>query len=104
MKIWAAQMILAIGYLHTLSIVYRDLKPENVLLDVQGNLHLTDFGLSKIMDDPSKPLNTFCGTPYYLAPEMLVSKKVSPLSTSKLPLLVISGSMLTDCLCFAGLR
>ena len=44
-------------------------------MDNQGNLHLTDFGLSKIMEDPTKPLNTFCGTPYYLAPEMLVSKK-----------------------------
>ena len=94
-RIWAAQMVLAIGYLHKLSIVYRDLKPENLLLDVQGNLHLTDFGLSKIQEDPTKPLHTFCGTPYYLAPEMLVSKKGYDMSVDWWSLGIIIFEMLT---------
>ena len=52
-----------------------DLKPENVLLDDIGHIHITDFGLSK--DDVSDPrgATTFCGTPEYLAPEMLVNRK-----------------------------
>ncbi|RYY31819.1 hypothetical protein EON62_06160, partial [archaeon] len=52
-----------------------DLKPENVLLDEEGHIHITDFGLSK--DEVSDPrgATTFCGTPEYLAPEMLTNRK-----------------------------
>jgi serine/threonine protein kinase len=74
-RIWAAELVLALQYLHQLNVVYRDLKPENLLLDSQGHLHLTDFGLSKVLDGPDIVMHTFCGTPYYLAPEMLVGKK-----------------------------
>ena len=71
-RFYAAEIILAISYVHSLDIIYRDLKPENVLLDAQGHIRLTDFGLSKEgISNSSSGANSFCGTPEYLAPEIL---------------------------------
>jgi serine/threonine protein kinase len=71
-KFYAAQIALALGYLHESNIIYRDLKPENILFDRNGYIKLADFGLAKITDPlgPNDP-NSFCGTPEYLSPEMI---------------------------------
>lgn len=71
-RFYAAEIILAISYVHSLDIIYRDLKPENVLLDAEGHIRLTDFGLSKEgISSSSSGAYSFCGTPEYLAPEIL---------------------------------
>lgn len=56
-------------YLHSKNIIYWDLKPENLLIDVKGNLKLTDFGFAKQIESWTY---TLCGTPEYLAPEILL--------------------------------
>ncbi|XP_023660723.1 serine/threonine-protein kinase Sgk2 [Paramormyrops kingsleyae] len=70
-RFYAAEVASAIGYLHSLNIIYRDLKPENILLDSEGHVVLTDFGLCKEGMEPEFTTSTFCGTPEYLAPEVL---------------------------------
>ena len=69
-KFYAAQIAIAIQYLHDMGYIYRDLKPENILIDEKGYLRLTDFGLAKKIKEGEKT-NSFCGTPEYLAPEII---------------------------------
>ena len=70
-KFYAAEVTLALDYLHLQGIIYRDLKPENLLLDRHGHLKITDFGFAKEVPDITW---TLCGTPDYLAPEVVASK------------------------------
>ncbi|KAI8365469.1 kinase-like domain-containing protein [Choanephora cucurbitarum] len=71
-RFYAAQVVLAIDYLHRQNIVYRDLKPENILIDKQGYIKITDFGFAKkITQDRTW---TLCGTPDYIAPEIIRSQ------------------------------
>ncbi|KAF7977712.1 hypothetical protein HWV62_33507 [Athelia sp. TMB] len=70
-RFYSAELLLALEHLHELNVVYRDLKPENILLDYNGHIALCDFGLCKLNMKDSDLTNTFCGTPEYLAPEIL---------------------------------
>ncbi|KAH8114738.1 Pkinase-domain-containing protein [Phellopilus nigrolimitatus] len=70
-RFYSAELLLALEHLHTLDVVYRDLKPENILLDYTGHIALCDFGLCKLNMKDNDTTNTFCGTPEYLAPEVL---------------------------------
>lgn len=75
---FAAEILAALAYLHARNIMYRDLKPENVLLGEDGHLKLTDFGISKVFAQ-NHDVKTFsmCGTPEYIAPEVLRQKGYS---------------------------
>lgn len=73
-QFFIAEVALALGHLHSKDIIYRDLKPENILLHQSGHICLTDFGLSKDLDPMNAESHTFCGTPEYLAPEIIQKK------------------------------
>ncbi|KAL9645259.1 hypothetical protein ABK040_002459 [Willaertia magna] len=73
-KFYAAEIIIAVEYLHSKNIIYRDLKPENILLDKEGHLKITDFGFAKVLSEKENRAWTFCGTPEYMAPEIINQK------------------------------
>ena len=69
-RFYTAEIVIALEYLHSINVVYWDLKPENIILDADGHIKLTDFGLA------TQPLkrdtgNSYEGTPEYLAPEVV---------------------------------
>jgi CRP-like cAMP-binding protein/tRNA A-37 threonylcarbamoyl transferase component Bud32 len=70
-KFYSSIVLQAFGHLHSKDIVYRDLKPENLMLDDKGYIKVVDFGLAKVVKDRTW---TLCGTPDYLAPEIILSK------------------------------
>ena len=74
-QFYAAEVLLAIEHLHKRNVIYRDLKPENILLDSQGHIKITDFGLSKLTLSNGQQAHSLCGTPEYLAPEVILSGK-----------------------------
>lgn len=71
-RLIAAQVLLALEFLHSHGILYRDLKLDNILVDLNGHIKLTDYGLCKInMKGSQATTTTFCGTPEFMAPEIL---------------------------------
>lgn len=70
---YAGQIVLMFEYLHSNNVIYRDLKPENLLICPDGYLKITDFGFAKVLP-PGHKTYTLCGTPEYIAPEVLANK------------------------------
>ena len=70
-RFYIIELVLAIEFLHKNNMLYRDLKPENIMIDSNGHIKLTDFGLSKMVTKSKEKAFTICGTPQYLAPEIL---------------------------------
>ena len=70
-QFYIGQIIFAIEYLHSQNIIYRNLKPENILINKNGYIKITDFSLAKKLEDRTY---TICGTPGYMAPEIILNK------------------------------
>ncbi|KAI8074668.1 kinase-like domain-containing protein [Gongronella butleri] len=73
-RFYTAELLCALECLHDFNVIYRDLKPENILIDYNGHIALCDFGLCKLNMKENERTNTFCGTPEYLAPELLLGQ------------------------------
>ncbi|XP_074284366.1 serine/threonine-protein kinase AtPK2/AtPK19-like isoform X2 [Silene latifolia] len=72
-RVYAAEIVSTIAYLNSNGIMHRDVKPENILLDVDGHVMLTDFGVAKQFYDTTRS-NSLCGTLEYMAPEIILGK------------------------------
>ncbi|RZC63099.1 hypothetical protein C5167_024861 [Papaver somniferum] len=101
------QLISAVGYCHSHGVFHRDLKPENLLIDANGDLKVSDFGLSAITSQ-NRVLYTCCGTPAYVAPEILARRgyngsKIDIWSCGVILFLLNSGYLPFDCKSLPGI-
>merc|ERR1711862_1012393 len=97
-RFYCAEIVLGLEYLHNSGVLYRDLKPENLLLTSEGHICMTDFGISKEgLETDDDRTATFCGTPEYLAPEV-VHQMYQQIMTAKLKIPSTVGSAATDLL------
>ncbi|XP_060972898.1 CBL-interacting serine/threonine-protein kinase 21 isoform X3 [Cannabis sativa] len=94
------QLIDVVDYCHNKGVYHRDLKPENLLLDSKGNIKVSDFGLSALMHKPGGLLSTACGSPSYVAPELIANKSYDGAAADIWSCGVILFELLAGCLPF----
>ncbi|OBZ91213.1 SNF1-related protein kinase catalytic subunit alpha KIN10 [Choanephora cucurbitarum] len=99
---WFREIIEAVDYIHDHNIVHRDLKPENVLIDKTHRIRICDFGFGNIIKERHEVLNTYCGSPFYAAPEMVTATPYRGPPVDLWSCGVILFAMLTGSLPFQG--
>ncbi|KAG0175071.1 hypothetical protein DFQ29_007260 [Apophysomyces sp. BC1021] len=100
---WFREIVEAVQYMHNNGLVHRDLKPENVLIDTTTkSIRLCDFGFSKKIRSHTEVLNTYCGSPFYAAPEMVTATPYMGPPVDMWSCGVILYAMLTGSLPFKG--
>ena len=101
-KIIFKQLILTLKYIHSNNIVHRDIKPDNILLDLNNTIKLCDFGVSKIISK-GELTDDSCGTPAFIAPEILLEKPYNPYATDIWSCGVVLYVMITGFFPFRGI-
>ena len=102
-KIIFKQLINTLQYIHSNNIVHRDIKPDNILLDLDNTIKLCDFGVSKIIP-PGQLINDSCGTPAFIAPEILLDVPYNPYATDIWSSGVVLYAMVTGFFPFRGIN
>ncbi|KAI8637369.1 kinase-like domain-containing protein [Parasitella parasitica] len=99
---WFREIIEAVEYIHDNNIVHRDLKPENVLIDNTQHIRICDFGFGNVFKERHQVLSTYCGSPFYAAPEMVTATPYRGPPVDLWSCGVILFAMLTGSLPFQG--
>ena len=102
-KIIFKQLIITLQYIHSNNIVHRDIKPDNILLDLDNTIKLCDFGVSKIIPH-GQLINDSCGTPAFIAPEILLESPYDPYATDIWSSGVVLYAMVTGIFPFRGIN
>ena len=102
-KIIFRQLITSLQFIHSNNIVHRDIKPDNILLDLDNTIKLCDFGVSKIIP-PGQLINDSCGTPAFIAPEILLDSPYNPYMTDIWSSGVVLYAMVTGFFPFRGIN
>ena len=100
-RLYVAELVVILEYIHKNNCIYRDLKPDNILIDSEGHLKIIDFGLSKILDESKKRATSICGSNEFMAPEIYNDDEydymVDWFSLGAIVYYLYSGKLAYDC-------
>ena len=94
------QIVNSVGHCHCRSVLHRDVKLDNLLIDSAGQIKLCDFGISRIITDPRATMHEQCGTPAYIAPEIMADKGYSGFKSDIWSMGILLFALVCGCLPF----